>query len=121
MGARRKRKRDHSGKEGELAEELADIMIHCLNFADRANIDPLEAIYGKIRLNAAKYPVDSASDSPDYGTYFAPGNDQEPSGARAAPLQTRLIVWRERRCGWLVASGPWRVSLSMGLTSISVE
>ncbi len=51
-------------KRGELAEELADIMIHCLNFADRANIDPLEAIYGKIRLNAAKYPVDSASDSP---------------------------------------------------------
>lgn len=51
-------------KSGELAEELADIMIHCLNFADRAKIDPLEAIYGKIRLNEAKYPVDSASDSP---------------------------------------------------------
>lgn len=51
-------------KRVELSEELADIMIHCLNFADRADIDPLGAIYDKILLNEAKYPVDSARDSP---------------------------------------------------------
>ena len=37
-------------------------------------------------------PYGVPNETRDFGTYFAPGNDQGPSGARAAPLQTRLIV-----------------------------
>jgi NTP pyrophosphatase (non-canonical NTP hydrolase) len=51
-------------RKRELAQELADIMIHCLNFADRADIDPLQAIEEKIRENEANYPVSRARRSP---------------------------------------------------------
>jgi NTP pyrophosphatase (non-canonical NTP hydrolase) len=40
----------------ELAEELADILIHSLNFAERAGIDPIRAIELKMEKNKTRYP-----------------------------------------------------------------
>jgi len=38
-------------------DELADILIYCLNFADRAGIDPLQAVLDKIGRNEDRFPV----------------------------------------------------------------
>ena len=42
--------------KGRAAEELADILIYAIRFADLARIDLQEAILSKISHNAAKYP-----------------------------------------------------------------
>jgi dCTP diphosphatase len=39
------------------ADELADILIYCLYFADQAGIDPLQAIADKMKLNENRFPV----------------------------------------------------------------
>jgi NTP pyrophosphatase (non-canonical NTP hydrolase) len=43
-----------------MAEELADVMIFCLNFANRLDIDLATATLTKLEANAIKYPVDKA-------------------------------------------------------------
>jgi NTP pyrophosphatase (non-canonical NTP hydrolase) len=43
-----------------LEEELADILIHCANFASAAGIDISAALAAKFDLNEQKYPVDKA-------------------------------------------------------------
>jgi NTP pyrophosphatase (non-canonical NTP hydrolase) len=52
------------GEEGVLRErraqvedELADVLIQCLNFANRAGIDPIAAVSRKIGVNEERYPV----------------------------------------------------------------
>jgi len=40
-----------------LKEELADVLIYCLSFANRAKIDIAEAIADKIEKNEKKYPI----------------------------------------------------------------
>jgi NTP pyrophosphatase (non-canonical NTP hydrolase) len=45
-------------KRTEIEEELADILIQCLNFAAIADIEILDAIDRKIDRNAAHYPVE---------------------------------------------------------------
>ena len=40
-----------------LNEEVADIMLYLLRFADLANINIEKACYNKIKLNEEKYPV----------------------------------------------------------------
>jgi dCTP diphosphatase len=47
-------------KRKEIEDELADVVIHCLNFAAAAGIDLLEAVDRKIAENAEKYPVASS-------------------------------------------------------------
>lgn len=42
----------------EIQEELADIVIYCLSFANTGGIDLTKAILNKIELNKKKYPVD---------------------------------------------------------------
>lgn len=39
----------------ELSEEVADVMIYCLNLCDVEGIDPLKAINDKIDSNERKY------------------------------------------------------------------
>ena len=39
-------------------EELADVLLYLIRFADKAGIDLQEVAEGKLTLNAAKYPVD---------------------------------------------------------------
>src|SRR5688500_13640088 len=44
-------------RPAEVAEELADVFLGVLRFADVAGIDILRAAENKMRLNAAKYPA----------------------------------------------------------------
>lgn len=41
----------------EVSAELADVLIHCLNFARLAEIDVAAAITQKLAANALKYPA----------------------------------------------------------------
>ncbi len=41
-----------------VCEELADVLILCLNLANRLEIDVAEAVLSKVEANAAKYPAD---------------------------------------------------------------
>ncbi|MFA5375033.1 MAG: nucleotide pyrophosphohydrolase [Dehalococcoidia bacterium] len=41
----------------KLEEELADIIIYCLSFANVLKIDVAKAVEDKVRLNAIRYPV----------------------------------------------------------------
>jgi dCTP diphosphatase len=41
-----------------LRDEVADVLITTLMLADRAGIDPIEAITRKMEKNARKYPVE---------------------------------------------------------------
>ncbi len=44
----------------EVAEELADIVIYSILFADSCNIDISKTILDKLEKNGKKYPVDKA-------------------------------------------------------------
>jgi NTP pyrophosphatase (non-canonical NTP hydrolase) len=50
---------DPSGK-ARIAEELADVVIYALEFANATGLDLSASIEAKIAANAAKYPVDKA-------------------------------------------------------------
>lgn len=47
-------------KIDQIKEELADVMNYCILMADACNLDLDKIITDKIKLNAAKYPVDKA-------------------------------------------------------------
>lgn len=46
-----------------VAEELADVLIYALRFADVAGIDPGKAVLAKLRRNEERYPVEKAKGS----------------------------------------------------------
>ena len=43
-----------------VKEELADVMVYCINMLDRLELDPDEIINAKMTRNEAKYPVEKA-------------------------------------------------------------
>ena len=47
-------------KRGEIADELADVMIYCLMMAHDMGLDPETIIRNKMVKNGEKYPVDKA-------------------------------------------------------------
>ena len=47
-------------KRGKIAEELADVMIYALEFANATGLDLSTAIAAKLKGNARKYPVEKA-------------------------------------------------------------
>ncbi len=47
-----------TGKMKKVQDELADVVIFCLSFADISGMDLSTAIQRKLEKNAAKYPVD---------------------------------------------------------------
>jgi len=52
----------------KIADELADILIYCFNFADTCDIDIATAFRAKLAVNAKKYPTtlfNKKTDSPD--------------------------------------------------------
>lgn len=51
---------DDPKKGPKIREELADIIIYALEFANMTGIDVAEAVNAKIAENARKYPVDKA-------------------------------------------------------------
>ena len=46
-----------------LREEVADIVVYCLNMSDTVGFDLAEAIREKLAQNAAKYPAEKARGS----------------------------------------------------------
>lgn len=47
----------------EVAYELADIQVYLIRLADRLNVDLLETVDKKLKLNAEKYPADKVRGS----------------------------------------------------------
>lgn len=47
------------GDKQALADELADILIYCFEFAQRTDIDMTEAIKRKLKKAAQKYPAEN--------------------------------------------------------------
>ncbi|MFN8440364.1 MAG: nucleotide pyrophosphohydrolase [Caldilineaceae bacterium] len=45
----------------EVADELADVLIYCLSFANATGIDVSEAIYKKLARNEHRFPVAATS------------------------------------------------------------
>jgi dCTP diphosphatase len=50
--------REDEEKLASLGEELADILIYCLSFANSLDIDITAAVRDKLAKNARKYPED---------------------------------------------------------------
>ncbi len=44
----------------EVSLEMADIMIYLIRIADKLDVDLIEAVNRKIKLNAIKYPVEKS-------------------------------------------------------------
>lgn len=53
------------GKRRKIEEELADVVIYALEFANMTGIDVAAAIETKMAANAAKYPVEKAKGRSD--------------------------------------------------------
>ncbi|MBE7537551.1 MAG: nucleotide pyrophosphohydrolase [Opitutaceae bacterium] len=49
-----------AAKRAKIEEELADVMIYAMEFANVTGIDVAQAILRKMQANAAKYPVEKA-------------------------------------------------------------
>lgn len=47
-------------KRGKIADELADVVIYALEFANITGLDVAAAIEAKMAANAVKYPVEKA-------------------------------------------------------------
>lgn len=54
----------------QIEEELADIVIYALEFANACKIDVAEAVFNKIQRNALKYPVEKAKGNAQKYTEF---------------------------------------------------
>ncbi len=52
-----------AGREDEVREELADVMIYCLYLADAIGEDPAALIADKLALNEGHYPADKSRGS----------------------------------------------------------
>ena len=50
---------DHYDREA-VSEELADVMVYCIDMLDRLNLDADEIINAKMDKNEAKYPAEKA-------------------------------------------------------------
>jgi len=46
--------------KAEVAQEIGDVLIYLTRLADVLDIDPLQAAFEKIELNAVKYPVEKS-------------------------------------------------------------
>jgi len=47
-------------QKAEVAQEIADVLIYLTRLADVLGIDPIQAAFDKIQINARKYPVEKA-------------------------------------------------------------
>ena len=57
-------------KMAENSDEIGDAMILLLNLSDKLGIDPIAAAKEKLKINAAKYPVDKAKGKADKYTEY---------------------------------------------------
>jgi dCTP diphosphatase len=56
--------------KAEIADEVADVAVYLIEFADNLGIDLEKAILEKLEKNAAKYPVERAKGSAKKYTEF---------------------------------------------------
>jgi len=63
-----------------VAQEIADVLIGVLRFADVAGIDLEQAVRAKLRLNASKYPPGRSSPVPEDRDNVAPSEDDDRRG-----------------------------------------
>ena len=49
-----------SKNKDEMAEELADVLMYCILFADELNFDIETIIKNKLEINKKKYPIEKA-------------------------------------------------------------
>ncbi|MGD8605048.1 MAG: nucleotide pyrophosphohydrolase [Anaerolineales bacterium] len=54
----------HAPAYEHIAEEMADVLIYCLSFANLADIDLTSAIHSKLAKNQARFPVQPAGNPP---------------------------------------------------------
>ena len=54
---------ENPDKQALVAEELADVLIYALRFADVAGLDPAAVVLDKLAINEEKYPVEKAKGS----------------------------------------------------------
>jgi dCTP diphosphatase len=47
-------------KREQIREEVADVLLYLIRIADKLDIDLAEAAEAKIKINAAKYPIQKA-------------------------------------------------------------
>ena len=47
-------------RRGQVAEELADVLLYTLQLADKLDIELLDAAWKKLEINKEKYPVERA-------------------------------------------------------------
>jgi len=55
-----------------VVEELADVVIYCLSFANSVGFDITTAVAGKVEINRAKYPAEVVRGSPAKYTDYPP-------------------------------------------------
>lgn len=48
-----------------VKEELADVLVYCVNMADKLGVDIDEIINAKMELNEKKYPIEKAKGKAD--------------------------------------------------------
>lgn len=51
---------EETARKEEVADELADILLYLLEFANMTGIDISDAVASKVKKNAEKYPVEKA-------------------------------------------------------------
>ena len=56
---------DEKYDEEHVKEELADVMVYCLDLADKLGVDTDEIVNKKMDQNEAKYPVEKAKGRAD--------------------------------------------------------
>jgi dCTP diphosphatase len=53
-----------------LREEIGDVLIYLINLSDHCGIDPIEAAFEKMRINADKYPPELVRGKSDKYTEY---------------------------------------------------
>lgn len=53
-----------------VKEELADVMLYCLQMAEELDLDPKKIMQDKMKKNALKYPVSKAKGNSDKYSKF---------------------------------------------------
>jgi NTP pyrophosphatase (non-canonical NTP hydrolase) len=48
----------------QIRDEVADVMIYCLNLCDILGFDPIAAMHDKITANERKYPIQRTEGTP---------------------------------------------------------
>lgn len=77
-------KRDARERKREIAEELADVVIYLLSFAEKSDIDIAQAVFQKMEKNVQKYPLRLFGKGKDGSKVYYKIKAKKRKGAREA-------------------------------------